>query len=100
MTPLSHERERRYYMPESFVLIPASDLRMIELTCPFCKKAKVVIDVQDAETNALPEACPGCKKTWNGFTNSNSLTAIQGLKKFFSTLVGTDMNPQFRIKEE
>jgi len=54
MAPTSSSCEKKYYMPESFVLIPASDMGMLELTCPFCKKAKVVIDVQDAETNALP----------------------------------------------
>lgn len=85
-------------MPESFVLISASDLKTLELTCPYCEKATVVLDLVKTAESGFPSACPICREEWDGFTKTNT-KAFNGLREFLAILANTKMKPQFRIKE-
>ena len=86
-------------MWEQFMLIPISELGQLELTCPKCK-AIAIFKLREQRT--LPENCPACLASWNGFSNKNLMTAYQGLALFFEMFgtKGMQMNPKFRVFSE
>lgn len=83
-------------MWEQFMLIPISELGQLELTCPKCQ---AIVICKLREQRSLPEDCPMCRASWNGFSNKNLMTAYQGLAMFFEMFGAKDMKmePKFRV---
>jgi len=83
-------------MWEQFMLVPVSELQELELTCPKCKGVTIF---NLKEHSRLPDRCPLCTASWNGFSNKNVMTAYESLTLFFAIFGDEDMQmkPKFRV---
>lgn len=85
-------------MGEKYLVVPVSDLRYFEFTCPKCGTG-FTYDMQ-GEKSSFPEDCPACGVDYDSFTGTLP-QSFSGYKKFFQTFGKLkDFDPGFRIKGE
>ena len=84
---------------ERVALVGVADLRWLELTCAKCK-ASVTFDMAAEPGPQYPEACPACKKEWNGFISPNVEKAFTAFQNFYKEFSVTSFAAKFRVSME
>ncbi len=79
---------------QTLALVDLAEMKWFELTCPCGASVTFDMGRDDAQ---FPDACPSCKKTWNGFASQAVVRAFQNFKHFYDTFVETKFQPRFRV---